>query len=96
MNENTYSINTVVLQPNFDTSIQSQLNSALYASVGANDVESYGFDKSTNHNGNTFGKYNEDSQSYETTQIKKRSYSFGDTITTTTTPRSSTLPPHRK
>ena len=73
-------------------SIQTQRNSALYESVGANDVSSYGLYQSTNHHCNMYGKNNDDSQSYETPhKTTCCSHYFFDTISTTTTPRLSTL-----
>ena len=80
--------NTIfVIPPHFDSYIKTQLNSASDASVVANDVASAGLDESTNHHGNTDGKDNDDSQSYEKHGKNKfRSYSSGDTINTTTTP----------
>ena len=74
-----------IMPPCFDTSIQTQCNSYFDAYVGANDVASYGLDKSNNHHGNTYRKDNDDSQSYKTPRIFFRSSSFGDTINTTTT-----------
>ena len=91
LNGNTDSGTTIVLPPYFDTSIQTQLNSALDASVGTNYLASPVLDQSTNHHVNTGGNDNDYSQSYETPWKTCRSYSFGDTISTTTTPRSSTL-----
>ena len=52
-------------------------------------------DQSTNLYGNMDEKDNDDSHSFETPQENNcSSSSFGDAITTKTTPRSSTLPPH--
>ena len=96
LNENTDSNTTVVLPPRFDTSIQTQLRSDSDASVGENDVASARLYQRTNHHGNMDNKYNDDSQSYETTWGKFRSSYFGDTISTTTTLRSSTLTPPGK
>ena len=66
LNENTYSNTTSILPPRFDTSIQTQSNSASYASVGANDVASYVLDKCTNLHGNKDVKDIDFSQSYYT------------------------------
>ena len=56
--------------PHFDTSIQTQCSSASDAYVVENYVAPYGLDQSTNHHGNTDGKDNDDSQSYETPRKK--------------------------
>ena len=64
--------------------------------MGKNDESSSGLYQSTKHHGNTDGKDNDYSQSYDTPQKKTRSSSYGDKITTTTTPLSSTLPPPEK
>ena len=61
---------TFIIPPCFDTYIQTQRNSASYASVGLNDVSSSGLDQCTNHRGNKYGKDNDDSQSYETPRGK--------------------------
>ena len=61
--------------------------------MGANDVASSGLYQSTNYHGNTDGKDNDDSQSFETPrENNSRSSYFDDKISTKTTPRSSTLP----
>ena len=85
---------TLIISANFYNSIQTQRNSASDASVGANDVASSGSDQITNHHGNMDSKDNDDSRSFETPRKNNfpSSY-FGDTITTTTKPRSSTLYP---
>ena len=64
--------------------------------MGATIVASSGLDQITNHNGNTDGKYNDDSQSFYKPRKENRPFSFGDAITTATTPQLSTLPPPRK
>ena len=75
---------TFVIPPRFDTSIQTQRNIVYYASASANDELSSGLDQSTNHHGNTDGKKNDYSQSYETPRKNNCcSSSHGDTITTT-------------
>ena len=68
LNENTYSNTTFVIRPYFVTSIQTQRNTASDASAGENYVASSELYQSTNHRGNTNGKNNDDSQSYETPQ----------------------------
>ena len=60
-----YPNTTFFIPPSFGTSIQTQRNSDSYASVGAHYVSSSGLDKITNHHGNTDGKDNDDSHSYE-------------------------------
>ena len=63
------------------------------ASEGENDVASSGLDQSTNHHGNTYGKDNDNSQSYETPWWGGAIIlSFGDTISTATIPQSYALP----
>ena len=52
-NENTDPNTTVVLPPHFDSSIQTQPNSASDDSACANCVASDGLYQSTNHHGNT-------------------------------------------
>ena len=65
--------------------------------MGSRDVASAVLDQSNNHCGNTDVKDNDDSQSFETPRKNNCSYLyFGDTLTTTTTPCSSTLPPNGK
>ena len=66
LNKNTDWNITVVIPPHFDNYIQNQRSSASYASAGANDSALSLFDQSNNHHGNTDGKYNDDSNSYET------------------------------
>ena len=84
---------TFIILPRFDIYIQIKCNSASDASVGANDVSSYRLYQSTNHHGNMYDKDNDDSQSYEIPRKNNfRSSSSGDTVTTTTTPKSPTLP----
>ena len=92
MNENTNSNTSIVLPPHSDI----YHNSASDVSTGTNDVSSSGVDKNTNHHCITDSKNNYDSHSYDTTQLKKLSHSFGDTISTTTTTRLPTLPPTGK
>ena len=88
---------TFVIPPHFDSNIQTQRNSDSDVSTGANDVESYGLDQSTNHNDNKNDKDYYYSQSYETPWGENwRPYFFVDTISTTTTPRSPTLSPPGK
>ena len=50
----------------FDTSIQTQQNSASDTFMGANNVSPDGLDQSINHNGNRYVQDNDDSQSYKT------------------------------
>ena len=64
--------------------------------MGTNNIASSGLYKITNHHVNTDEKDNGDSQPYEIPFKNCRFSSFGDTIPTTTTPRSSTLPPPGK
>ena len=49
---------TFVIPQHSDNSIQTQHSSDSDASVGAHDLSSAGLDKITNHNGNTYVKYN--------------------------------------
>ena len=60
----------VVIPQRSDTYIQSRRNSAYVAYVGAHDVALAGLDQSTNHNGNTEVKDNNDSHSFETPRVK--------------------------
>ena len=92
-----YPSTTFVIPPCFDTYMQNQRNSAYDASTGANDEATYLLDQRTNHHVHTDFNKNGDSQSL----VKPRksdcsSSSFGDTITTKTTPRPSTLPSNGK
>ena len=83
---------TFVIPPHFDTCIQTQRNSDFYAYVGENYVASVGLYTRTDHHGNMDGKDDDDSQSLETPQKNNsRSSSFGDTISTKTTPQLSKL-----
>ena len=92
-----YPNTTFAIPPRFDTSIQTQHNSASDASAGENYEASYGLDQSTNHYGNTDVNDNDDSKSFDTSWKNNcRSYYFGDTINTTATPQSSTLTPPGK
>ena len=95
-----YSNTNFIVPPPFDTYIQTQCNSAYDASMGANDVSSAVLDQITNHRANTDSKDNDDSQSYEAPWAEGgggvRSSSFGDKITTTTTPQLCTLSPPEK
>ena len=77
-----------------NTSVQTQQNSASDSSVGAHVVASSELYKRTNHNGNTDFKDNDGSRSFETPRKNNFSPSyFGDSLATTNTPCSSTLPP---
>ena len=77
--------------------MKTQQKSAYDTSVGENVLASSALDKITNHHNNTDVRNNIDSQSFETLRTSNFSYSsFGDTIATTTTPQSYTLPPPRK
>ena len=96
MRENTDSNTTVVLPPHFDAYIQTKSNSASYDSTDANDAASSGVDQIPNHHVKTDGKDNDDSQSYDTPRKKFRYSYFGDTISTTTTPKLSKLTPSGK
>ena len=88
---------TFFIPPCFDISIQTKRNSALDASAGANDVATDVLYQSTNHHVNTNGNNIDDSQSFEIPRKNNFPSSFfGDTISTTTIPRSSTLPPSGK
>ena len=55
--------------------------------MGTNDVASSGLYQINNHYGNEDGKDNHDSHSYGIPWKNFWSYSFGDKITTTTTPQ---------
>ena len=68
MSENTELNTTVILSPRFDTSKQTQRNSASYAFVGANYVAPAVLYKSTNNHRNMDGNDNDDIQAYETPQ----------------------------
>ena len=85
-----------VLTPHFDTSMKPQRKSASDFYMGENDVTSSGFDKSTNHHGNMDEKIMMISIHMRNFGGNCHSYYFGDKISTTTTERSSTLPPPRK
>ena len=88
---------TFAIPPRFDTSIQTQHNSASNASAGENYEASDGLDQSTSHYGNTDVNNNDYSKSFDTSwENNRRYYSFGDTITTTTATQSSTLNPPGK
>ena len=82
----SYPNTTFAIPPCSDTSIQNQRNRYSNASVGSSGSALSVLDQSTNHHGNTDGKKNDDSHSYETPLKKKLSSFFCDTITTTTTP----------
>ena len=93
LKQNIDSNTTFVIPPRFDDYIQTERNSYSDATAGENDVASGGFYQSINHHSNTYGKDNDDSQSFETPMKNNCSYSsFGDTISTTTTPHISILP----
>ena len=62
----TYQKTTFVIPPRFDFSLHTQCISTYDASVGTNDVASSILDQNSNHHGNTDGKDNDYSQSYET------------------------------
>ena len=88
---------TFVIPKNCGNYIQTQRNSYSDGSIVSHDLASAGLDQSTNHHGNIDVKDNDASHSLETPRENNCSPScFGDTITTTTTPRSSTLLPPGK
>ena len=57
-----YPNTNIIIPPRFDTSIQTQHKSAYDPSVSTNDLASDGVYQITNHNVNTDGKDNGDSQ----------------------------------
>ena len=86
----SYSNINFVVPPSFDTSIQTQYNSASDSSMVENDVASDGLYQSINHHGNKDVKDNDNSQPFETPRKNNFCYSsFDDTITNTTKPQSS-------
>ena len=90
----TYINTNFVIPKRSDISIKTQCNSASDASVDAHDGSSAELYQSTNHLCNTDVNNNDDSQSFETPRENNcNSSSFGDTITTITTPCSSKLTP---
>ena len=92
-----YPNNDFLIPQLFENYIQTQCTSDYDAYVGTHALVYYGLDKSTNHHSNTDVNNNDDSQSFETHRKNNyRSSCFCDTITTTNTPYSSTLPPTAK
>ena len=92
-----YPDTTFVLPQPPDTSIKTQFTSDSDVSVGAHTLSSPVSYQSTIPHGNNDVNNNDDALSFETPREKSRSYScFDETITTTTTPNSSKLPPPGK
>ena len=88
--------NFAILQRS-DTSIRSQHNIASDASMVAHALEYSESNQRKNLHSNTDINCNNDSQSFETHRKNNFSFScFGNTLTTTTTPNSSTIPPTEK
>ena len=66
LKQNIDSNTTFLIPPRFDTFIKTQRSSSSCSSASKNDLASYELYQSTNHSGNTYIKYNDDSQSNDT------------------------------